>query len=341
MRKIRIGTRGSALAMWQANFVRAALERQHPALEVCLEVIRTTGDRDQQTPLNAPGGATAFGQQGRLRRLGGAGLFTREIERALLAGSVDLAVHSLKDLPTTSAEGLALAAIMAREDPADALIAAGGLTLARLPRGAKVMTGSPRRGAQLLHRRPDLLIRPVRGNVPTRVRKFDESDADAIVLARAGLVRLELAGRITERLAPAEFLPACGQGALAVQVRADDGPQGRGPLLALCGPLDDSESRRATCAERAFLAVLGGGCRVPVGAYARFTGGPAELTIAGMVASEDGSRLVERTVSGEAASPEDAAELGRRLGEAVSAAGGAAILEEVMGEPPQATEGSE
>ena len=336
MMRICIGTRGSALAMWQANFVRAALERLDPALKVRLAMIRTTGDRDQQTPLSALGGATAFGQQGRLRRLAGVGLFTREIERALLAGSVDLAVHSLKDLPTMPAEGLTLAAIMAREDPADAVIAAGGLTLAQLPRGAQVMTGSLRRGAQLLHRWPDLHIRPVRGNVPTRVRKFDESDADAIVLARAGLVRLELAGRITERLNPAGFLTACGQGALAVQVRADDEA-----LLAFCGQLDDTESHRATFAERAFLAVLGGGCRVPVGVYARFTGGPAELTIAGMVASEDGARLVEQTACGVAASPEDAAELGRRLGEAVSAAGGAAILEEVMSESPQATEGSE
>ena len=202
-----IGTRGSPLAMWQADYVRRALIEAHPGLEVRIEIIRTTGDVLLEPPL---------------ARIGGTGVFTKEIENALLKRQVDLAVHSLKDLPTQLADGLRLAAVLKREDPADALVARDGRSLAQLPAGAKVLTGSLRRQAQLLHRRPDLKIAQMRGNVQTRLDKFDASDASAMLLACAGLARLNLSGRITERLDPAEFLPACGQGALAVEVRADD-----------------------------------------------------------------------------------------------------------------------
>ncbi|MCK4375072.1 MAG: hydroxymethylbilane synthase, partial [Candidatus Brocadiae bacterium] len=207
MRRLKIGTRGSELALWQAGYVRDALRRAHPGLEVALEVIRTRGD-------DVPDAGPAPTE--------GKGLFTGEIERALLTGGVDLAVHSLKDLPTQPVGGLALAAFPERADPADALVARDGLTLDSLPHGAQVLTGSPRRRAQLLRRRPDLKVSPVRGNVQTRLGKLDESDAHAIVLARAGLVRLGLADRVTERLDPADFVPACGQGALAVEIRGDD-----------------------------------------------------------------------------------------------------------------------
>jgi len=305
--------------MWQAEFVRKALLEEHPSLRIHLDVIRTRGDRVQDAPLSA---------------MGSKGVFTKEIERALLAGSVDLAVHSLKDVPTSLPEDLVLGAVTAREDPADVLVGRDELTLEQLPRAANVMTGSLRRRAQVLHRRPDLTVCPVRGNVQTRLRKFEEGNADVILMACAGLVRLGLASRIVERLDPAGFLPACGQGALAVEMRADDTG-----LAELCRTLDDSESRAATCAERSFLAALGGGCQMPVGAYARFTGGAAELTITGMVANLDGSRLLRRTVSGRIARDDGAATLGRKLADVLRAAGCAAILEEVMSQSTLGPEG--
>ena len=293
MSRIVIGTRGSPLATWQADFVRTALLAEHDGLEVGVQVIRTRGDRALLAPLHA---------------MPGKGLFTKEIENALLAGAVDLAVHSLKDLPTDLPEGLALAAVTAREDPADVLVCAEGLTLATLPRGAEVLTGSLRRRAQLLHLRRDLKVSPVRGNVRTRLRKLDGSGAAGMVLARAGLARLGLLDRVTERLDPAQFLPACGQGALGIEARADDAS-----LRALLAPLDDAETRSAVAAERAFLAALGGGCQVPVGAYARIAGDGAVLTITGMVADIDGSRLLRRTVEVPLGGIAAAESLGRRL----------------------------
>ena len=309
MSGLRIGTRGSALAMWQANWVRDALEKAHPDLHVTVHVIRTRGDRDQNASLSG---------------MPATGIFTKEIQNALLAGEVDLAVHSLKDLPTEPVDGLALAAVTAREDPADALIARDADSLAALPTGGAVMTGSVRRWAQLLHRRRDLVVRAVRGNVPTRVKKFRDSDAAAILLARAGLVRLGMASAITARLDPADFLPACGQGALGLEARADDAT-----VAELCRALDHFESRAATAAERSFLAALGGGCRVPIGAYARFTSDEGRLTVTGMVANLDGSRLVSRTVSARVEG-EGAAALGAQLADAVCAEGGRDILAEVV-----------
>ncbi|MGO8703854.1 MAG: hydroxymethylbilane synthase [Candidatus Brocadiia bacterium] len=304
-----IGTRGSPLAMWQADYVRRALIQAHAGLEVRIEIIRTTGDVLLEPPL---------------ARIGGMGVFTKEIENALLKRQVDLAVHSLKDLPTQLADGLRLAAVLKREDPADALVARDGRGLAQLPAGAKVLTGSLRRQAQLMHRRPDLKIAQMRGNVQTRLDKFDRSDASAMLLACAGLARLNLSGRITQRLDPAEFLPACGQGALAVEVRADDSR-----VAELCGALDDRATRLATTAERAFLAALGGGCLAPIGAYGRSPNGEEKLVLTGMVARLDGSRLIQQTVAGAAREPDGAVALGERLAERLRAEGAEEILREI------------
>ena len=311
MQPVVIGTRGSALALWQANHVRDRLLPAHPGLEVRLEIIHTQGDKLLQDPLH---------------KLGDKGLFTKEIEQALLDRKVDLAVHSLKDLPTKTVAGLDLAAITAREDPADALITRTGCRLDDLPRGATVLSSSLRRQAQLLHRRGDLRVEFIRGNVPTRLRKFDQSSADGILFARSGLVRLGLQGRVTQRLDPAEFLPACGQGALAVEIRQDD------PSIAelVTGTLEDFESRAACTAERAFLGRLQGGCQVPVGAYGRFTPGTREMTLTGMVANLDGTRMLRRMVTATIHSPNQAAELGDKLAGQLLEDGCGEILQEVL-----------
>ncbi len=309
MRRIVIGTRGSELALWQANHIRDALLSRNDGLEVALEVIRTTGDEVLETPLHA---------------ILDKGLFTRQIEQALLAGRVDLAVHSLKDLPTQLPAGLEIAAVPPREDPADVLVAKQGRTLGDLPSGAAVLTGSLRRRAQLLHLRPDLQILPVRGNVPTRLKKLAESDAAATIMARAGLVRLGLDENITERLAPAEFLPACGQGALALQVRCDDAAVGE--LLA---PLNDPEARRAVSAERALLAELEGGCEVPLGAFAETVDNGKSLRIIGMVASLDGVRMLRAGASAPLDTPDAPRELGRRLASDLREAGAREILDSI------------
>jgi len=294
--------------MWQANHVRDALRALHPELELRLEVIKTKGDKVLHTALH---------------QMLDKGLFTKEIQAALLAGTVDLAVHSLKDLPTEPIDGLALAAVAMREDPADAMVTKGAASLAALVEGAKVFTGSLRRRAQLLHAREDLQILPIRGNVGTRLRKFDESDADAIVFARAGLVRLGLADRIAQRLDPAEFLPACGQGALGIEIRRDDRR-----VAERVGLLDDAPTRAAVTAERAFLAELGGGCQVPVGAHARMGPDDRTLTVTGMVADLEGRRLLCHTISGPI---QPADRLGRRLAEGVLAEGAREILEGIVG----------
>ena len=310
MRRIVIGTRGSELALWQANHVRDALLAAHDGLEVDLEIIHTKGDLVLQTPLH---------------KMLDKGLFTKEIESALLERKVDLAVHSLKDLPTELPGGLALAAIGKREDPADVLIGKTNDTLDSLPRGAGLLTGSLRRAAQVLDARSDLDVRPVRGNVATRLRKLDESDAAAIILARAGLVRLGLADRVTQRLDPERFLPACGQGALGIEIRDGDAD-----VAELLVPLDDAPTRAAVTAERTFLAALGGGCQAPIGAFGRIAEG-RRLILTGMVSSLDGSRLVRQTVTG---SGDDAAALGRALAEVVCHDGAREILDEIAANAP-------
>jgi len=297
-----IGSRGSQLALWQARWIASRLAER--GQDTRIEIIKTTGDKITDVPL---------------AKVGTKGLFTKEIEEALLDGRIDLAVHSLKDLSTEVPGGLAIAAIPEREDPRDALV---GVTLNSLQEGARVGTSSLRRAAQLRVIRKDLSIESVRGNLDTRVRKLDEGQYDAIVLASAGLTRLGWAHRIAEILSPEVMCPAVGQGALAVETRAG------GPARGVCGALDHAVTRAAVTAERAVLASLGGGCQVPIGAHAKVSGGMVQLI--GVVISPDGERVVRRRDEGAAA---DAENLGRRVGAALLADGAGEILEHVYGSP--------
>jgi hydroxymethylbilane synthase len=270
MTRIRIGTRGSALALWQAREVAGQLAAASPDAEIVLVEITSTGDTVTDVPLT---------------QVEGTGFFTASLERALAAGEVDVAVHSHKDLPVDTAPGLVVAAVPERGPIEDALCAGGGLTLATLPAGARVGTCSLRRTAQVLSRRPDLAIHVLRGNVPTRVGRLADGSLDAIVLARAGLVRLGLDGHITETFTADDFLPAPGQGALAIQCRATDAD-----LRARLSRLDHPPTRRAVDAERAVLHTLGGGCSVPVGAVAVADG--RDIAIRAGVFAVDGTRSV-------------------------------------------------
>jgi hydroxymethylbilane synthase len=279
-RSLTIGTRGSALARWQTDWVRARLQTAWPDLECQTRLFTTSGDRI----LNKP-----------LPEIGGKGLFTEELENALRNGEIDLAVHSLKDLPIDDAPGLTLGAIPVREDARDVLISRNGWTLDTLPRGARVGTSSLRRSAQLLALRPDLTLLPLRGNVDTRIRKAMNGEYEAIVLAAAGVLRLGLGEHITEYLPFEVMLPAPGQGAMAVQCRADDAS-----VLELLRPLDDPAPRAAVTAERAFLKALGGGCSAPVAAYA-ISNPQSLISMTGRVASPDGCRVIR--VSGVSADP--------------------------------------
>ena len=307
MSRLVIGTRGSPLAMWQAGWVADALRRSAAGVAVELKVITTQGDRTA--------GEISPGK----------GLFTKELELAILEGRVDLAVHSLKDLPVAETEGLILAAVPLRQDPADALVSrAGGRIIEDLPAGATVLCGSLRRQAQVLAQRSDLKIQPLRGNIGTRLAKFDASSAAAMILACAGLVRLGLEGRITCRLDPQDFLPAAGQGALAVQCRADDRR-----TRELIGAIDDPVARATAVCERAVLAGLGGGCRMPVGAYARFADDGATLAVSAMAAAPNGSPMLRDTLQGPASAPQAAESLGRELAARLRAAGAEKILHQV------------
>ena len=297
---ITLGTRGSALARWQTDWVLARLREQWPALTAETRLFTTTGDRLLDKPLP---------------EIGGKGVFTEELEQALLAGAIDLAVHSLKDLPIAVTPGLSLGAICAREDARDVLISPSGARLMALPPGAKVGTSSLRRSAQLLRARPDLVLRPLRGNVDSRLRKVQAGDYDAIVLAAAGVRRLGLEAAITEYLPLDVMLPAPGQGALAVQCRAGDAA-----TLALLSALEHAPTRAAVEAERAFLAGLGGGCAAPVGAYATVDAAGV-IQLAGLVAAEDGRGAVTVTGAGT-----DAPELGARLAQDALAQGAGAWI---------------
>jgi hydroxymethylbilane synthase len=295
--KLRIGSRGSLLALWQAEEVKRRLEALGHA--VAIEVIVTTGDRVLDRPLESVGGKAAF---------------LKEIEEALLAREVDLAVHSLKDVPTLLPEGLGLVAILEREDPSDALLSASGLGLEGLPRGARVGTTSLRRRAQLLARRPDLAFVNLRGNVDTRIRKLRSGEVDAIVLALAGLRRLGRASEVTQILDPGVLLPAAGQGAIALEARGDDNP-----VRDACAPLNDPRTARCVEAERAFLGVLGGGCNTPLGALAEERG--EEMRLRGLVADPFGTRIL----SGERVGAPGSA-LGEALAKDLLARGAAALL---------------
>jgi hydroxymethylbilane synthase len=272
---LRLGTRGSPLALAQARMVRQALTTAHgfDPEQIAIEVIRTSGDRIQDRPL---------------ADVGGKGLFTKEIEEALAAGAIDLAVHSSKDMPTVLPPGLVLSAFMEREDPRDVFISRKAKSIAELPRGATVGTASPRRQAMVKRQRPDLTIVPLRGNVETRLRKLDEGVADATLLARGGLTRLGLADPATAVLDVNEFLPAVGQGAIGIETRADDAR-----TRELLAAINHADTFSALVAERAFLAVLDGSCRTPIGGHATISGG--RLRFRGMIVKPDGSEAFEAT----------------------------------------------
>lgn len=294
-RTIRLGARGSALARWQAEWVADRLRALYADLTVEIVEIKTHGDRDLKTPLAS---------------IGGMGLFTKEIQRSIIDGTVDLAVHSLKDLPTRNPEELVLAAITPREDTADALIAPGHKTLNALPPGARIGTSAPRRRAQILFKRPDLEIVSIRGNVETRLNHALEGRLEAVVLAYAGLKRLGLDHAVTQRLTPPDFLPAVGQGALGVECRRDDLETRR-----ILSAIDDPAARRATTAERAALAALEGGCSIPMAAWARDIANEAgdfELALDAAVFDPDGRERISAAIRGPCDDPES---LGRRAAE--------------------------
>lgn len=289
---LTIGTRGSALARWQAEWVAARLRAAWPELNCQTQLFTTSGDRTLDKPLP---------------EIGGKGVFTAELEDALRAREIDIAVHSLKDLPIDDAPGLTLGAIGVREDARDVLISHTGSTFSALRRGARVGTSSLRRAAQLLAARPDLNLLPLRGNVDTRIRKVKQGDYDAIVLAAAGVIRLGLEEHISDYLSFEVMLPAPGQGALAVQCRRDDVP-----VLELLSALEDASTRTAVTAERAFLQHLGGGCAAPIAAYAQSTISHllSAISLTGLVASPDGRRLIRVSDKGD-----DPLTLGKTLAE--------------------------
>jgi hydroxymethylbilane synthase len=304
MKKLTIATRGSALALWQAEHISALLRERHPGLEVALLKIKTTGDKILDVPL---------------AKVGGKGLFVKEIEEALLDGRADLAVHSMKDVPTELPPELVVGVNPEREDCTDTLLSVQYGGLAALPQGARVGTSSLRRQSQLKTLRPDLEVESLRGNLDTRVRKLLEGRYDAIVVATAGLKRLGLSAPKSEILGPPSFLPAVAQGALGIEYRKD-----RPEVLAMLEFLDHKETKIRVQAERGFLAGLEGGCQVPIAAHSRVAGGLVLLT--GFVADTDGSRAVRLDNAG----PVDQAwDVGAELARQVLAAGAAAVLAEV------------
>jgi hydroxymethylbilane synthase len=302
MAQLRIGSRGSQLALWQANHISTLLQQQGHA--VSIEVIKTTGDKIVDVAL---------------AKVGTKGMFTKEIEEAMAEGRIDLAVHSLKDLPTELSRGFVLAAVPKREDARDAFLSINYSRIEDLPRGAKVGTSSLRRQAQLHALRRDLEIVPLRGNVDTRLRKLQAGDFQAIILAAAGVTRLGLTNAVREYISYEQMCPAAGQGALAIETRATD-PQ----TTAAVQFLDDAPTRAAVDCERAALNVLGGGCQVPIGAYAETQ--QQGLLLRAVVASPDGSEIVREQRSGS-----DPRELGMEVGEALLARGARRILDTVYG----------
>ena len=303
MKPIRIGTRGSMLAKWQAEFVRKKI-LEATGVDAEIVIIKTTGDKLQ---------TASFVQ------IGGKGVFIKELEEALLNEEIDLAVHSVKDIPTEVPSRLCFPVICRREDTRDCLVAAKGESLFSLRKGARIGTSSLRRRAQILHARRDLDVRELRGNVDTRLRKVASGEYDAILLAKAGLDRLGWSNRISEVLSPDVCMPAVGQGALGVQARLKDND-----IADALAPLDDFETRQSIVAERSLLAALEGGCQVPLGAWARFERG--ELAIDAVVCSPDGSQHVRQRAT---APPDQARELGQRVAQLLIDSGARESLEEV------------
>ena len=300
MTRLRIGSRGSTLAFAQSTWVKQQIESRYPDIQVELSIIKTSGDRFIDRPIAA---------------VGGKGVFTKEIEDALLNRTIDIAVHSMKDLPTDLPDALAIVAVPVREDARDVLVTKRGLRLADLPRGARLATGSLRRQAQLLRHRGDLVIAPIRGNVDTRLRKLDDGEADGLIMAAAGLKRIGRAERIGEYLPDEICVSAVAQGALAIEARAD------GALREMLGFLHDSLAEAETVAERALLRRLSGGCQVPIGARARAAGDI--LTMIAIVASPAGTTLCKAKLTGDTS---EAEKLGERLAEELLKRGADKIL---------------
>lgn len=304
-RDIVIGTRGSRLALWQAEWIQSILKDRHPTMGIALKRIKTSGDKITDVPL---------------AKVGGKGLFVKEIEEALLRREIDLAVHSMKDVPTVIPEGLHLAAVTVRENPRDALISRNGHRLKDLPSASRVGTSSLRRMAHLYHARPDLSVLSLRGNLDTRLRKLKSGEMDAIVVAAAGLQRMGWEEEATEYLDPEVSLPAIGQGALGIECRIDD-PE-INPMLA---PLDHADTRSAVTAERALLRLLEGGCQVPIAAYATVLDG--RILLKGLISSLDGKDRVQGEEEGRQA---EAQAVGERLAQRLYDGGGRAILEAIF-----------
>ncbi|MFB0975864.1 MAG: hydroxymethylbilane synthase [Tolumonas sp.] len=307
MTELRIATRKSPLALWQANFVKQQLEQQHPDLRVTLIPMSTQGDKILDTPL---------------AKIGGKGLFVKELEQAILENRADIAVHSMKDVPVEFPEGLGLAVICERDNPYDAFVSNRFASVNELPEGAVVGTSSLRRQCQLRARRPDLVIRDLRGNVNTRLAKLDAGDYDAIILAAAGLRRLEKADRIRSLLPPEYSLPANGQGAVGIECRLNDTR-----TLGLLAPLEHAETRYCVLAERAMNRTLQGGCQVPIGAFAEMEDND-HIWLRGLVGSVDGKQIIRGDISGPKTQAE---ELGQLLAEQLLAQGADEILRAVYG----------
>lgn len=299
---IRIGTRGSKLALFQANWVKSELIRMNPALTIHIEIIKTKGDKILDVPL---------------AKVGGKGLFVKEIEEALLGKSIDIAVHSMKDMPSDVPEGLCIGAVPKREIPNDVLISTGNIPLADLGKGAKIGTSSLRRSSQLKAARPDIRILPLRGNVDTRINKLKTGEMDGIILAAAGVKRLNLDHHITEVIDTELILPAVGQGALCIETRIEDAA-----IDPIIKRLDDPETHVAVSGERAFLNRLEGGCQVPIAAYGKLVNN--ELILTGLVADLDGSKILKETIHGH---KNDFLRLGIELAERLLEKGAAQILE--------------
>jgi hydroxymethylbilane synthase len=310
---IKIGTRGSKLALWQANWVKSVLEQNFPPTPIELIVIKTQGDKILDVPL---------------AKVGGKGLFVKEIEQALLTRRIDIAVHSMKDMPADIPEGLCIGAIPERENPVDVFISRNGAQFNELAAGSVIGTSSLRRGAQLRHARPDIVIQPIRGNLDTRLKKLESENFDALVLAAAGVKRLDLEHKITEYLDPEIMLPAVGQGALCIEIRKDDSTVG--PLVA---SLEHASTRAVVAGERAFLNRLEGGCQVPIAGHGRIS--EKQFAITGLVAEVDGSRVIK----GEKSGPLDSAEtIGIDLAEELLAGGADKILEKLKSMAPEGYE---
>lgn len=300
---LRIGTRGSKLALWQANFVKDSLQTIFPKLVVYLKIIRTSGDSFTDRPL---------------AEIGGKGLFVKEIEEALLADKVDIAVHSMKDVPYELPPGLEISTFLKREDPRDALLSNGHVKFADLPPGATVGTGSLRRQVQIQRLRDDLDIKPLRGNVDTRIRKLIDGQYDAIVLASAGLNRLELGSEITEHFSVSDLIPSPGQGIIGIESRIDDKD-----TREIISRLKDADATCAIGAERNFVKQMGGDCSLPLGCYCEISN-DTEIEISGFVASVDGKDLVKDTVSG---ATHESIKLAEQLAKKIISNGGKEIIE--------------